>query len=113
MKVEPLFHNAPTARADEEERKKKVGHTKEAPPVPAERPEHKEEKAQADRLVEPVINGVGVRIEFVVDDPTGRTLIRLYDKESGRLIRQIPPEETIAFLRQVTQGKGSFLSLHL
>lgn len=112
MKVEPLFHNAPPAKVEKEERKERVGHSKQSPPAPAERSDHEQERARAERLVEPVINGVGVRIEFVLDEPTGRTIIRLYDKDSGELIRQIPPEEIMAFVRRFAQGKGSLLSIH-
>ncbi|MCS6927722.1 MAG: flagellar protein FlaG [Candidatus Binatia bacterium] len=60
--------------------------------------------------VKPVVNGMQVGLEFVQDQATGRSVIRVYDRESGELIRQIPPEEVLAFLRRLAEGKGALVS---
>jgi flagellar protein FlaG len=35
------------------------------------------------------------KLEFRVDEDSGRTIVTVRDKESGEIIRQIPPEEMI------------------
>lgn len=35
------------------------------------------------------------RLEFEVGEKTGRTIIRVRDKETGEIIREIPPEELV------------------
>ena len=60
-----------------------------------------------------VINGQGVSLQFATDGTTGRTIIRVVDSESGELIRQIPPEEVLDFLQNLSHTKGSILSRSL
>lgn len=71
------------------------------------------ETIQEEEIVEPVVNGLQVGLEFIQDKTTGRSVIRVYDRESGELIRQIPPEEILAFLRQIATGKGVLVSRRL
>ncbi len=48
----------------------------------------------------PVVNGLGLGLEFSVDKETGTTIIKVLDVETGEVVRQIPPEEVLAFMRQ-------------
>jgi uncharacterized FlaG/YvyC family protein len=48
-------------------------------------------------------------LEFSQDKETGLTIIRMYDRESGKLIRQLPPEETLTFLRRLAEDKKGVL----
>jgi len=66
-----------------------------------------------EEIVEPVVNGLQVGLEFIQDKTTGRSVIRVYDRESGELIRQIPPEEILAFWRQIAHRKGVLVSKRL
>lgn len=68
---------------------------------------------QHAETVKPIVNGMQVGLEFVQDHATGRSVIRVYDRESGELIRQIPPEEVLAFLRQLAADKGALVSKRL
>ena len=46
-------------------------------------------------------------LAFTVHEATGRTVVTVSDKETGEVIRQIPPEETLdiaARIREVTAG---------
>lgn len=43
------------------------------------------------------------RLEFEVGEKTGRTIIRVRDKETGEIIREIPPEELVRI--SVTVGE--------
>lgn len=39
-----------------------------------------------------------VAAQFVVDERTGRVLVRIYDTRTGETIRTIPPNEVVEFL---------------
>ncbi|MEN8179486.1 MAG: flagellar protein FlaG [Pseudomonadota bacterium] len=42
-------------------------------------------------------------LQFDVDEDLGRTVVRVLDKESGDLIRQIPSEEVLALAKQMKE----------
>jgi flagellar protein FlaG len=54
------------------------------------------------RAVEPVAND----LEFSVDEQSGKTVIRVVDKVTQELIRQIPSEEVMAMAQAITQQGG-------
>lgn len=62
--------------------------------------------------VQPVVNSQSLGLKFTVDETTGCTIISVYDLESQKVIRQIPPEEVLAFIRQLDALKGQILSRH-
>jgi len=57
-----------------------------------------------------VINGQGVSIQFSTDPGTGRTIIQIVDSDSGEIVRQIPPEDALNFLRKIASKKGTLFS---
>jgi len=62
---------------------------------------------------DPVVNGLGLGLEFSIDKETGVRVIRVLNVESGEVVRQIPPDEILAFLRHFDKTKGIFLSRRL
>lgn len=70
---------------------------------------------QRDELVKPIqqINEVLRRygVEFQLSEDSGRTIIRLIDRENGELIRQIPPEEALNAAQRLEEVKGRLFSL--
>jgi flagellar protein FlaG len=62
---------------------------------------------------QPIVNGTGLSLEFSVDADTGTHVIKVIDLNSGNVVRQIPPEEVLAFLRQLQDSKGNFVSRKL
>ena len=60
-----------------------------------------------------IVNGDGIGLKFTVDETTGRSVITVYDLDSGSVIRQIPPEEVLAFQRQLQEKKGLLVSRRL
>lgn len=62
---------------------------------------------------QPVVNGLGLGLQFHVDKESGRSVIQVLDVESGEIVRQIPPEEVLTFLHQFDEGKGLILSRRL
>lgn len=48
-------------------------------------------------------------IEFELSDTSRRTIIRVVDRESGELIRQIPPDEALTISRRLDEIRGRLL----
>lgn len=70
-----------------------------------------------EELVKPVqrINDVLRRygVEFQLSEDSGRTIIRLIDRDNGELIRQIPPEEALNAAQRLEEMKGRLFSLEV
>ena len=47
-----------------------------------------------------------LQLEFVIDEGSGRTIIRVSDPETGETIRQIPPEEILK-LAALAKNQGA------
>ncbi len=45
-------------------------------------------------------------LEFSLDRETGIMVVKVVDTESGEVIRQIPPEETLAIAKQLDSAQG-------
>jgi flagellar protein FlaG len=80
-----------------------------SPPV-AQAPE---QVSSAAAPASPVVNGLGLGLQFSVDRETGVRVIKVLNVENGEVVRQIPPDEVLAFLRHFDQTKGIFLSRRL
>jgi len=48
-------------------------------------------------------------LQFSIDDDTGKTLIRIVDRQTGEMIRQIPSEEIIALAKALDNMQGTLL----
>lgn len=46
-------------------------------------------------------------LKFNVDDESGRLIITVIDPETDKIVRQIPPEETLHILRNMERGSGT------
>lgn len=121
MKVNPilpeisvLFNRAgpPERKGSWTERDRGTANTVDPPrqPLSLASPDGHTRSPRHAQTVKPIVNGMQVGLEFVQDHATGRSVIRVYDRDSGELIRQIPPEEVLAFLRQLAAGKGALVS---
>ena len=47
-----------------------------------------------------------VRVNFNVDEETGRIVVQVKDVETGDILRQIPSEEMLEFARNASRGVG-------
>ena len=52
-------------------------------------------------------------LSFTVDKPTGRTVIRVVNKETDELIRQIPPEEALRLIHKMRDVMGMLLDIEI
>ena len=76
----------------------------------------KEEKTDTPRVDEKFMERVqkaldlsNVGREYKIYDKLGKLYIRVYDKESGEIIREIPPEELSELTRTLHQESTGFL----
>jgi flagellar protein FlaG len=66
--------------------------------------------ADVNAPIEPVVNGDGLKLRFYQDRDAGLRVIQVVDAETGDIIRQIPPEEVVNFMRHFQEAKGHFVS---
>ena len=50
------------------------------------------------------------KITFDVDEATGEPVVRVLNKETGEIIRQLPPEELLALVAKMKQLSGLIFS---
>jgi len=64
--------------------------------------------AAVERLNEQAIS-LQRSLRFSIDQETGRTVIKVLDRDTDEVIRQIPPEYTMEILRRMDVGAGLIL----
>ena len=50
-----------------------------------------------------------LNVSFSVDEKSGRMVVKIHDKISGELVRQVPSEETLRFAQNVDKGIGALV----
>lgn len=88
-------------------------------PVPvrvqaAAAPEHMagpslEQVQQATKQVQQFVQAQNSNLTFSVDQGSGKTVVKLMDSETGKVIRQIPSEEMIAMSEAMDKMQGLLL----
>lgn len=58
----------------------------------------------------PAINGENISLDFSVDPRTGERVVRILDKKTGEMIREVPPEEVLQVMAALRALKGLLLS---
>ena len=48
-------------------------------------------------------------LDFSVDEDSGRTVIRVMDSETGKLVRQIPPEEVLTLVARFRECQAGLV----
>jgi len=49
-------------------------------------------------------------VNFILDEESGAEIVRVVDERSGDVIRQMPSEELLTFMRNLTKMLGTFVS---
>ena len=76
------------------------------PQAAPDRAQVEEAIAKVKKQVQPVTsNG----LDFTIDDSTGKTLVRITDRETGELIRQIPSQEMLEIAQSLDRMQGMLL----
>lgn len=79
------------------------------PPQQAAQPTHEDVQEAIDAIkgkVEPMTTG---SFEFSMDKETGTTLVRITDRQTGELIRQIPSKELVDIAKNLDRMLGLLL----
>jgi flagellar protein FlaG len=70
----------------------------------------KEEARMTVERLQEVLKHVEPRVELSVEDDLNQVIFRVVDKESGELIRQIPPERIVELERFLSDLSGLFVA---
>ena len=62
----------------------------------------------AEELSE-LVQVVRRELDFSVDEDSGRTVIRVVDSETGKLVRQIPPEEVLTLVARFRECQAGLV----
>jgi len=84
-----------------------------APARPAARPAERAPARSIDRAVEVVsqmLSPLARSLEFAVDGDTGETVVRVVDRKSNEVVRQIPTREMLAIARALDRVQGLLIS---
>jgi flagellar protein FlaG len=75
-----------------------------------------QQEAKKDEIVEKAVaklndyvQSTERKLEFQVDDESGHTVVKVYDKNSEELIRQIPNEEALELAQKLNQEEPLML----
>ncbi|MDZ7393415.1 MAG: flagellar protein FlaG [candidate division KSB1 bacterium] len=66
--------------------------------------------AQVAHALNEFVSAVNVGIAFLVDQATGRTVIKVIDRETNEIIRQVPPEEMLRLVARMNHVLGVLLN---
>jgi flagellar protein FlaG len=58
----------------------------------------------------PEVNGENIALDFSTDPTTGERVVRILDKNTGEVIRQVPPEELLRVMASLRSLKGLLLA---
>ena len=95
--------SVPRAGAEQAEVSKSPSTSAAPAPVEPVEIEPRELEAAVENLRE-FVSEMKRELQFSVDEDSGRTIITVIDPDSGKIIRQIPPEEVLQIARSVAEG---------
>jgi flagellar protein FlaG len=80
--------------------------------LPAERTTVSTSQTELDRSIEQIQVMMDLRqrsVQFTTDNESGRNVVKVVDGNSGDVIRQMPAEELLSFMRNLTRMMGTFI----
>jgi flagellar protein FlaG len=88
----------------------KAGQAAEAPqsPLRVQQPDRNTVEAAA-RSVREFVQPINSNLEFSVNDDTGQLVVRIIDRSTKEVIRQMPSEEMLALAKALDSIKGLFV----
>jgi flagellar protein FlaG len=75
--------------------------------APAALPDPEARTRAAARLLHEFLQESGHDMKFMVDKVTGKTIVRIYNRASGELVRQVPSEEVVRIAELLRQETAS------
>ena len=80
--------------------------------LPAERATVSTSQTELDKSIEQIQVMMDLRqrsVQFTTDNESGRNVVKVVDGNSGDVIRQMPAEELLSFMRNLTRMMGTFI----
>ena len=78
------------------------------PALSSQRPERQEVEAAA-KSVRDFVEPINSNLEFSVNDDTGQLVVKIIDRTTKEVIRQMPSEEMLAIAKTLDSIKGLFV----
>jgi flagellar protein FlaG len=75
-----------------------------------EEPSLQERVSEIVREMNEQIQQHSTQLEFVIDGDTNDVIVKIVNKESGELVRQIPPEELVNLTKAFSELRGVLFS---
>lgn len=98
------------SRVESEAKAAKAESGKELPPEAGKVAElNKEQVREAVSRINEYVQQTERKLEFQMDEDSGETIIRVYDKASSELIRQIPSELALELAQKLNDEEPSLL----
>lgn len=120
MEIKTASNNFPSLRGPEIEKSPSTTAAKTSSTPPLE--EHKRvEKAEFERISENQLNKTIEKLnnfladkasglEFSVDEDTGRSIVKLIDKQTNEILRQYPSKEMLEISKDLSKLQGLLIS---
>jgi flagellar protein FlaG len=67
------------------------------------------DRSELENKVENLNHMVDRNLEFSVDEETGQQVIRVVDSDTGKVLRQIPPDQILHIISQVQKASEGML----
>lgn len=79
-----------------------------AAPLP-EQPSREQVQKAVDEMRKSLSESASSNLQFAIDDESGETIVRVTDRKTGELIRQIPSEEMVELAKSLDRMQGMLL----
>jgi flagellar protein FlaG len=100
------INQAEPARRVSEDAPKAVSEVK----AEAKQPSSEQVKSAADNISRAMKQvNQNLEFEFTMDTDTNKTIVKVVDRQTGELVRQMPSEETVAIARSIDRFQRSLL----
>jgi flagellar protein FlaG len=100
---------ATTARPVEPQRTSAPAEMVSQASLPSDQPSREQVKKAVEEMRKSLSESASSNLQFSIDDDTGQTIVRVTDRQTGELIRQIPSEELVALAKSLDRMQGMLL----
>ena len=73
----------------------------------------KERLSEALKTLMQAVEHLANRLNFTTDEDTGRLVIKVIDRDTKQVIRQIPPEELLSLAKRLEELRGILISMRI
>lgn len=77
--------------------------------APPEQPSREQVQKAVEEMRKSMSETASSNLQFAIDDESGETIVRVTDRKTGELIRQIPSEEMVELAKSLDRMQGMLL----